>query len=306
MVHATDLELDVVGPSFDPTLLGLPLGDASLDDFEFGWFSPPQSPLDSPDIFTQPSDALPTEFSDFLLSKGSERQHPGASGTASWHWESILHGVPAPESAKKQATAHHQAPAKMATSSVMWNCADEEAIREILAAPSSSASSTASSWTPPPSPPLEDDIDFQAFVKTEFSQDGIILVDSMNSAATKRKQAEDALALQTKRAKLQLQRPKTAIQSDTPESKRHTHNVLERKRREDLKYSYQNLRLQVPDLSNAERAPTGQILNKAANYVLHLKAQEEELVQQLAVIRAENQRLRASIAHMAEQQEQSE
>lgn len=304
MVHTTELELDVVNAPFDPTvLLELPFGDATLDDLEFGWFTPPDSPrLESPDIFVG-GDGLPSDFTD-LLSKNLEKQ-------PSFNWESILHGVP--ESAKKQTPAnlHHTAqthslqaqPVKMATT-VMWNGLEEK--KDDFAA----TATAISSWTPPPSPPLEDDIDFQAFVKAEFSADSIILVDGLNgsSAATKRKQAEDALALQTKRAKLQIQRPKTmqSLQSDTPESKRHTHNVLERKRREDLKYSYQSLRMQVPDLSNAERAPTGQILNKAANFIAQLKAQEDEYLQQLAVIRAENQRLRASIAQMADEQEQSE
>jgi hypothetical protein len=51
---------------------------------------------------------------------------------------------------------------------------------------------------------------------------------------------------------------------DEPESKRKTHNVLERKRRNDLKRSYQSLRKQLPNLSDQSRAPTGHILIKAA------------------------------------------
>lgn len=51
---------------------------------------------------------------------------------------------------------------------------------------------------------------------------------------------------------------------EEPENKRQTHNVLERKRRNDLKRSYQNLRIQLPNLSDQSRAPTGHILIKAA------------------------------------------
>lgn len=299
MVHTTSDQLDV--STFDPLTLNLPLGDGNLDDLEFGWFTPPDSPsLDSSsDIFTS-SDALPSDFADILRSAvGSGERHSAGS----LNWEAILHGVPAPETTRKHAAQH---PVKVA-SAVMWNGLEE--LEELAAsAGSPSGSSSANSWTPPPSPPLDDDIDFHSFVKSELG-DSIILVDGLGlTSASKRKQAEDALALQTKRAKLQLQRPKMAcssssFQSDTPESKRHTHNVLERKRREDLKSSYQNLRMQVPDLSNAERAPTGQILNKAANFVLGLKAQEDELVQQLIAVRAENQRLRASVAQLQESRE---
>lgn len=79
---------------------------------------------------------------------------------------------------------------------------------------------------------------------------------------------------------------------EDPESKRHTHNVLERKRRNDLKNSYQLLRERVPSLEDDDRAPTGKILLHAVEYINLLKKNESMLDQQMANARAENARLR--------------
>jgi Myc proto-oncogene protein len=79
---------------------------------------------------------------------------------------------------------------------------------------------------------------------------------------------------------------------EDPESKRHTHNVLERKRRNDLKNSYQLLRERVPSLEDDDRAPTGKILLHAVEFITHLKNTEEMLTQSVAQARAENERLR--------------
>lgn len=68
--------------------------------------------------------------------------------------------------------------------------------------------------------------------------------------------------------------------------------MLERKRREDLKVSYQELRSFVPDVMHNDRAPTGQILGKAVDYIHALRAEEHELMQKLAAMRQENERLR--------------
>lgn len=79
---------------------------------------------------------------------------------------------------------------------------------------------------------------------------------------------------------------------EDPESKRHTHNVLERKRRNDLKNSYQLLRERVPSLEDDDRAPTGKILLHAVEYINVLKKDEALLEQQISHARAENDRLR--------------
>jgi Myc proto-oncogene protein len=80
---------------------------------------------------------------------------------------------------------------------------------------------------------------------------------------------------------------------EDPESRRHTHNVLERKRRNDLKNSYQLLREQLPALEENDRAPTGQILLHAVEYIDSLNEAERDLMQKLAAARLEGQRLRA-------------
>lgn len=79
---------------------------------------------------------------------------------------------------------------------------------------------------------------------------------------------------------------------EDPESKRHTHNVLERKRRNDLKNSYQLLRERVPSLEDDDRAPTGKILLHAVEYIDHLRTTEGVLDGQMAQALAENARLR--------------
>lgn len=81
--------------------------------------------------------------------------------------------------------------------------------------------------------------------------------------------------------------------SDDPEAKRLTHNVLERRRRNDLKNSYQQLRVMIPTLEDNERAPTGQILIHAVDHITALKGEEQCLLAELAAARAENDRLRA-------------
>lgn len=79
---------------------------------------------------------------------------------------------------------------------------------------------------------------------------------------------------------------------DDPESRRHTHNVLERKRRNDLKNSYQQLREELPALEDNDRAPTGQILLHAVEYVKMLVQNETDLLTGIAAAKAENDRLK--------------
>jgi Myc proto-oncogene protein len=120
-------------------------------------------------------------------------------------------------------------------------------------------------------------------------------MESMESKKMKARQARDA----------QLQESPKA---DLPDSKRVTHNgcfglevflnavVLERKRRNDLKVSYQDLRESIPELAQQERAPTAQILQKAVEFIEHLKQTEEQLLASLAAMRADQERLRAQLA----------
>ncbi len=68
--------------------------------------------------------------------------------------------------------------------------------------------------------------------------------------------------------------------------------VLERKRRHDLKACYEDLRMNIPNLVDTERASTSLILQRAVEYIDMLKRTEEELLAGLSVLTAENVRLR--------------
>lgn len=74
-------------------------------------------------------------------------------------------------------------------------------------------------------------------------------------------------------------------------SKRATHNVLERKRRNDLKTSFHILREEVPDIKDNERSPKVTILRKAKDYVDKLKKDEMRLQAELAKERRKNEDL---------------
>lgn len=88
----------------------------------------------------------------------------------------------------------------------------------------------------------------------------------------------------------------SSVDSDEPECKRNTHNVLERKRRNDLKMSYQQLREAIPALAANERAPTGQILLHAVEAIAAMVADEARLAAELEVARADVARLRCVYA----------
>lgn len=62
---------------------------------------------------------------------------------------------------------------------------------------------------------------------------------------------------------------------------RATHNVLERKRRNDLKLKFQRLRDAVPEVKENERAPKISILRKSWEYISHLNREETRLVAEL-------------------------
>lgn len=83
---------------------------------------------------------------------------------------------------------------------------------------------------------------------------------------------------------------------DDPETRRHTHNILERKRRNDLKNSYQHLREHVPSLEDNERAPTGQILLHAVDYINSLKQEQANIGATLAQLKSQNEMLRRKMA----------
>jgi Myc proto-oncogene protein len=98
------------------------------------------------------------------------------------------------------------------------------------------------------------------------------------------------------RAVSELATQHSSKREDDPETRRHTHNILERKRRNDLKNSYQHLREHVPSLEDNERAPTGQILLHAVDYINSLKQEQANIGATLAQLKSQNEMLRRKIA----------
>lgn len=294
MVHAKDLDLD-----FEPSVtVDIPFDGPSNfadDDLAFGWLTPPESPrAGTPDIF---DGALLSEDLTEAIAQSLDK-YPGFS------LESLLHGVPVEAPRKTD-------PKTSGSSAVWWNGLTEVSTMDAVPP-------LHSFCTPPASPTFEEDVDFHAFVRAELGgEEGLFAP----AAGSKRKHASAPVlpavmesGIATKRARLQAHRaqvhqsrlaadldsPQRALDGeltgapDCPERKRQTHNILERKRREDLKHSYQVLRHHVPELVHADRAPTGQILAKASEYIAQLKAEEARHLADLARMRRENQRLHAT------------
>ena len=97
----------------------------------------------------------------------------------------------------------------------------------------------------------------------------------------------------TKESKKDLLKRQNSSTSDeeSETNKRATHNVLERKRRNDLKTSFHLLREEVPELKENERAPKVTILRKARECVDKLKKDEMKLLSELDKVRQRNEEL---------------
>lgn len=76
------------------------------------------------------------------------------------------------------------------------------------------------------------------------------------------------------------QSPSSDSEDSCDGSKRAQHNVLERKRRNDLKYSFQRLKDTVPELSRQDRAAKVVILRKSADYIRSLGGKHGSLVKE--------------------------
>lgn len=99
-----------------------------------------------------------------------------------------------------------------------------------------------------------------------------------------------------------LQRLSSAGGEDITESddeqRRASHNILERKRRNDLKYSFQLLREQVPELEENQRAPKVIILRKAAEFIKQIREHEEKLEQEYEREKKREAKLLQRLAHL--------
>lgn len=107
-----------------------------------------------------------------------------------------------------------------------------------------------------------------------------------------RKGTDQARISAAVRSREEMQQVIKQFGATSTESRRRQHNVLERKRRCDLKSSYQDLRGLIPTLQNMERVPTGQILLGAIGYIRELQQEDKELEIRLMQMRDENKRLK--------------
>ena len=82
------------------------------------------------------------------------------------------------------------------------------------------------------------------------------------------------------------------------EQRRASHNILERKRRNDLKSSFQLLREQVPDLEDNQRAPKVTILRKAAEYITKIQRDGKAMEQELQREQKREEKLRQRLAFL--------
>ncbi|XP_048191241.1 N-myc proto-oncogene protein-like [Perognathus longimembris pacificus] len=79
--------------------------------------------------------------------------------------------------------------------------------------------------------------------------------------------------------------------SDSEDERRRNHNILERKRRSDLRSSFLKLRDHIPELAEKERAAKVLILKKASEYMQELEAEEQKLLQEKERLEATKQQL---------------
>lgn len=80
--------------------------------------------------------------------------------------------------------------------------------------------------------------------------------------------------------------------------KRTQHNVLERKRRTDLKNSFFHLRDSVPELEGQERAPKVVILRKASQYINRLIDEQKRQEREIEQLRLKKEKLQRHLAKL--------
>jgi len=80
--------------------------------------------------------------------------------------------------------------------------------------------------------------------------------------------------------------------------KRTQHNVLERKRRTDLKNSFFHLRDSVPELEGQERAPKVVILRKASQFIHKLNEEGRRHEREIEHLKMKKERLRRQLAKL--------
>lgn len=91
-----------------------------------------------------------------------------------------------------------------------------------------------------------------------------------------------------------------SMDDSDPDTKRANHNVLERQRRVDLKKNFELLRDCVPNIESNVKAPKVTVLKKAAEYILKLSREEQELILKKRVLQYENDMLQQHVQQYLE------
>lgn len=86
-------------------------------------------------------------------------------------------------------------------------------------------------------------------------------------------------------------RSSSDVEEPNEQGKRAYHNVLERKRRNDLRKKYHTLRDYVPEICTNDRAPKMVILNKAVEHINQLELQYEQGIAERNRLKHLNERL---------------
>ena len=87
------------------------------------------------------------------------------------------------------------------------------------------------------------------------------------------------------------------MESDN-EQRRASHNILEWKWRNDLKYSFQLLRERVPELEDNQQAPKVIIVRKAAEFIKQIQEREDWLEQEYEKEKKREAKLRQRLAYL--------
>lgn len=79
---------------------------------------------------------------------------------------------------------------------------------------------------------------------------------------------------------------------DSEGCRRSQHNILERKRRNDLKFSFLTLRDNIPELGTHEKAPKVVILKKATDFVYKLRRTEKSYLSEIEQLKQKREQLK--------------
>lgn len=152
----------------------------------------------------------------------------------------------------------------------------------------------------PPLPSAEEEIDVVTVERFEHREDG--QRKTSHSAPASRNSSPISSPARRKRhpkrlARISSQSSQNSNDSDD-EARRASHNVLERKRRNDLKNSFDMLRVRIPELEENHRAPKVIILRKACEYIKSIQQKDLKLKDELHREQARQKKLLERLAYM--------